>query len=145
MKDGGIALIILSAILLLVAFFMKTSVSSYSAFGGSGDVINIGLLQNQMMVWQLGLALFVTGGVLFAAGSILEALREGGVVPKPEPAGTEDRQGKVCEWCGVAFKYPLMPCSSVTPEMWEDPKTKITLERCREELTGRGIKFHMVE
>ena len=145
MKGAGITLMILGVIALIIAIFFKTSVSSYSAFGSESDVINIGLLQDQLMVWQLGLAAFATGGLLFAAGSILQSLRDGGVVPQPEAPNFDENPGKFCAWCGVSFKHPLSPCSSLTPKDLEDPSTKITLERCREELTARGIKFHTAE
>lgn len=142
MKGAGITFMILGVIVLVVAFAMKTSVTSYSSFGNSGDVINIGLLQNQLMVWQLGLTSFATGGVLFSAGTILASLREGGVVPESTLFDTGEYNGKICDWCGSTFKYPLSPCSSLTKPVLENPATKITLERCREELTARGIKYH---
>ena len=145
MKGVGITLMILGVIALVIAFFFKTTVPSYSTFGSGSDVINIGLLQDQLMVWQFGLAAFVTGGLLFAAGSILASLQDGGVVPKPEASNVEVNGGKFCAWCGVNFKYPLTPCSYLTPQTLEDPSTKITLERCREELTARGIKYHTAD
>lgn len=141
MKVGGILLFLLGAGLLLAAFLMKTSVPSYSAYSSSSDIINIGLLQNQLMVWQLGLALLVMGSVLFAAGSVVDLLREADILPQP-PAVSADSQNRKCDWCGVTFRYPLTPCSAVTPEQWKYPETKVTLERCKEELTARGIAFN---
>src|SRR3569833_3736666 len=103
MKGAGITFMILGVIVLVVAFAMKTSVTSYSSFGNSGDVIDIGLLQNQLKVWQLGLTSFATGGVLFSAGTILASLREGGVVPEPTLFDTGEYYGKICDWCGSTF------------------------------------------
>ena len=116
MKGAGIAFMILGTIALIIAFFMKTSVSSYSTLGSGEDVINIGLLQDQLMVWQLGLAAFVTGSLLFVGASILESLRAGGIVPELEDLNGEINRGKFCAWCGVNFKDPLTPCSFLTPQ-----------------------------
>jgi hypothetical protein len=84
MKVFGILLILAGAAAALFSFFTDVSVgSSY----GSGGIINIGLLQQQMMVFQLGLGGFISGTILFAVGSALEALQ----LPKQSSVGSAEK------------------------------------------------------
>jgi len=69
MRSFGMLLIVCGILLVLVAYGMNTSVSSF----GAGEVNNLGLLQQQMMVLQTGLAMFVAGSVLLAGGAIHES------------------------------------------------------------------------
>jgi hypothetical protein len=71
-RSAGNLLIALSAIVVLVAFALDTSVHSYG-----GEVNNIGLLQRQMMVLHVGLALAIVGAVLSGAGAVAERLAPG--------------------------------------------------------------------
>ncbi|WP_205481309.1 hypothetical protein [Sphingomonas arenae] len=68
MRSGGMALMILSGFGAFLSFIMDTTVYSY----GSGQTHNLGLLQTQMMVFQLCLAGFVGGAVLYGSGEIAE-------------------------------------------------------------------------
>lgn len=54
------------------AFLMDTTVPAYSL--GVSEVNNLGLLQQQMMVYIGSIGMFVAGVVALAAGSILKAL-----------------------------------------------------------------------
>lgn len=72
MKGFGILLMIVGA---ASAFFSFAADVSVDSTYGSGDVLNIGLLQNQMMIFQLGLGGFISGCILFAAGAVLEAVQ----------------------------------------------------------------------
>ena len=67
MKGAGVIFWVIGAALLGVSFFMDTT-ARYS------DTLNMGLLQNQMMLWQGGWALIVGGCILFAAGTVSDKL-----------------------------------------------------------------------
>jgi hypothetical protein len=62
---------------LLLSFYayagFDPSVESYSSYS-SGRIINNGLLQDQLMLFQAGLALLVSGFVLIACGAVLGRL-----------------------------------------------------------------------
>jgi hypothetical protein len=71
-KQTGQALATIGALGFLAAvFLMPTSVPSGSF--GTGDIINIGLQQRQMLVALGCLALFVAGVIVAVAGVIVEA------------------------------------------------------------------------
>ena len=59
----GIGLLIVGILTVLFSLTMEVSVSGYSQYGSS-DTLNIGLLQNQLMAFQAGLAMAMTGAVL---------------------------------------------------------------------------------
>jgi hypothetical protein len=78
MKTVGSLLIIVGIAAVWFAFVMDTTVSSpgtyiAESYVGGGSTYNLGLLQQQMMVFQSGLASFIAGAVLFGAGSLEEA------------------------------------------------------------------------
>ena len=66
MKSAGVVLIVIGMLMAFGAFNMDTSVSSFDG----GSVNNLGLLQQQMMVLQTGLASFIAGAVLYGCASI---------------------------------------------------------------------------
>ena len=63
MKGGGIFFWVVGAVLLGTAIFMDTTAPN-------SEILNLGALQNQLMLWQGGLALVIGGCVLFAVGSL---------------------------------------------------------------------------
>ncbi len=78
MKQFGALLMLVGAIAACAAFFMRTTVDTYSTNPLIGDhIINIGLLQDQMMVLHVGIGAFISGAVLAGAGAILERLSVG--------------------------------------------------------------------
>jgi hypothetical protein len=66
MKSAGVVLIVIGMLMAFGAFNMDTSVSSFDG----NSVNNLGLLQQQMMVLQTGLASFIAGAVLYGCGAI---------------------------------------------------------------------------
>lgn len=94
MRSFGVLCIVCGILLVLIAFGMNTSVSSY----GVGEVNNLGLLQQQMMVLQTGPGGFVAGSVLFAGAAIHDSHR----LPRPDSASVstitesdEDREERL--------------------------------------------------
>jgi hypothetical protein len=82
MKPGGMVMMVVGAIVSLASFLMGTSVHTdssyaYGSYTPASDVINIGLLQQQQLVFAIGAALFVAGAVLLGAGAIVAELRAG--------------------------------------------------------------------
>jgi hypothetical protein len=84
MKIFGILLMLIGVAVGLFSFLADVSVAIGS---GSGDVINIGLLQQQMMLFELGLSGFVSGTILFAGGSVVEAFHS----QQHDPSNSVDR------------------------------------------------------
>lgn len=79
MKGLGIGAAAVGVAIAFGSMLMKTSVHSEAdyRFGTvvpAADTLNIGLLQNQQLVFQGGLALFLAGVIIFGAGTIVEAL-----------------------------------------------------------------------
>lgn len=68
MKSAGVILILVGFLMAFAAFNIDTSVSSFD----SGSVNNLGLLQQQMMVLQTGLASFISGAVLYGCAAIAD-------------------------------------------------------------------------
>jgi hypothetical protein len=74
MKSAGTLLMSIGVVVALFAFMMDTTVSSSGTFiagsyiGGS-STYNLGLLQQQMMVFQSGLAAFVAGAFLYGSAA----------------------------------------------------------------------------
>lgn len=67
----GWGLLVAGIALAVGSQFMSTAVESYSSFGSDG-VHNIGLMQQQMMVFQAGLTAALGGVVCLAAGAIID-------------------------------------------------------------------------
>lgn len=67
MKGAGIALMIAGITLAVIAFAVVDT--------DSGGIHNIGMLQTQNQIFLAGLTLALMGAILFAAGSVLEAMQ----------------------------------------------------------------------
>jgi hypothetical protein len=84
MRAIGWTLIVIGVGFVLWAFGTATSVhTDMSYVPGVGieeakDVVNLGLLQNQMIRLQTGLALFIAGTVTACLGDIRSAMRRAG-------------------------------------------------------------------
>lgn len=96
MKVGGFWLIATGAVIALASLFMPTSIeTSVPDIGGSlyglnlprtGNVYNLGLLQNQLMVFIAGCSIAAMGAATAAAGVVLDALpKTGGDTNDEEP------------------------------------------------------------
>jgi hypothetical protein len=72
MKMSGMIVAIAGLLALLVSFGIDTAPEGTH---------NIGLLQKQMMVFQLGAVLALIGAVLFATGRGLQRLEIAGIIP----------------------------------------------------------------
>jgi len=98
MKNLGLGLFVVSAVLLIGSLIYQPTVSN--GYLG-GDTYNLGLLQYQAMFWQLGLALLASGCLLFGIGSLLERLENAGIIKPVEisvqPVGQP--VGQSCAWC----------------------------------------------
>lgn len=79
----GWLLLAVGATVTIVSFFLRTSVTSTTGGDMIGDtyipqttssVINIGMLQNQLMVFQTGLVLVIGGLLLISAATIRSTL-----------------------------------------------------------------------
>ena len=112
MRTAGGVRGVIGALISFVAFLLKTSVASYG-----GDVNNLGLLQQQMMVLHVGLSVAIVGAILFAAGAIVEALH---------PPPTEHR----AQDAPASSSTPTVPAGSyqeLTPEEIEQNKNAATI------------------
>lgn len=78
---GKIAVAI-GIVILIISFGMDTAPEGTH---------NIGLLQQQLMIFQLGGILTLTGAMLSLIGTVIERLEDAGVVP---PAGAKVSRGK---------------------------------------------------
>ena len=72
MKQAGSLLMLAGIVTALFAFMMDTTVSSSGtliagSYIGGGSSYNLGLLQQQMMIFQGGLAAFLAGAFLYGA------------------------------------------------------------------------------
>ena len=91
MTISGWCLLLFGTLLLFFGLMFDVTIHSdysYNALAGyvpSSDVINIGKLQQQMMLFESGLASILGGVVLIAAGGIANRL-------KPVSSGTEEIQ-----------------------------------------------------
>jgi hypothetical protein len=81
MKTAGTLSAVVGGGCLAFAAIMPTTVPTDSLLGGD-SVHNIGLMQWQLMAWQLGLALLIIGAVLYVGGS----LQVGGTAASPQAA-----------------------------------------------------------
>jgi hypothetical protein len=72
MKTVGYLLFIGGALMATTAFFLPTAVDSSSGISASGGTLNLGLLQNQMMILHVGLAAFLGGSVLIGCAAVAE-------------------------------------------------------------------------
>lgn len=68
----GWSLLAIGVLAAIGSFFMPTSVQGYASFGEDG-VHNVGLMQQQMMVFQAGLSAALGGIVCLATNAIIEA------------------------------------------------------------------------
>lgn len=79
MKAAGFFLIAVGPMCAAIACFLPVSVRSeasyrFSTYTAASDVLNIGLLQLQELVFIGGCTLFLAGAVLAGAGAVIEAL-----------------------------------------------------------------------
>lgn len=58
----GLAFIILGTLLIIASMFVPTGIENSELT--SEKILNVGLLQNQLMLFQAGLAVFVTGAIV---------------------------------------------------------------------------------
>lgn len=111
MKEAGQFIAALGAAGFLAAlFFMPTSIE---APPGTGDVVNIGLQQRQMLVAMGCLAVFLAGAMMATAGAVLG--RVGVAAPSDIPADQEaetmERYGITRDPAGYrfgSFAYPKL-------------------------------------
>jgi len=120
-KIAGCILLVIGFLCAAASFLMPTAVDSSSGISMLGGTLNLGLLQNQMMVLHVGLTGFLAGAVLMGAGEIAERLGystgRGPVAEAPPPAACVEAEeaapGKVAiseEWeaaDGLAIKLIL--------------------------------------
>ena len=57
-----------------ISFFLPTTVETAGMYGAN-EVVNIGRLQTQMIVFQLSVALLIFGGIMLATGAIVRAIK----------------------------------------------------------------------
>ena len=92
MKIAGWILLVVGLLCTAASFLMPTAVDSSSGISMFGGTLNLGLLQNQMMVLHVGLTGFLAGAVLMGAGEIAERLGHwtdrGPVAEAPPPAAS---------------------------------------------------------
>ena len=99
MKGWGGSLIAIGAIVVIVSWLLPVSVSTDTpdlealrlgiSLSHTADVLNIGLLQRQMIVFQSGLALAMMGAIFVGAGTIAEHLAGSSVEQEPQSAPPE--------------------------------------------------------
>lgn len=97
MRVAGCILLIIGLLCVAASFLMPTAVDNSSGVSMFGGTLNLGLLQNQMMVLHVGLTGFLAGAVLIGAGEIAERLGHWPgsepVVEAPAPAATSVTPG----------------------------------------------------
>lgn len=69
MREGGIGLIVLGALITVISCFLPIAVYT----PGAGDVVNFAKMQAQTLAFHGGCTLFIAGIVLFAASAIATA------------------------------------------------------------------------
>lgn len=74
MRIAGWILLVIGLLCAAASFLMPTAVDSSSGVSMFSGTLNLGLLQNQMMVLHVGLTGFLAGAVLIGAGKIAERL-----------------------------------------------------------------------
>ena len=103
MKGIGWTLIFLSVVLVIWACATPTSIHSDMEYiAGVGlqepkDVLNIGLLQNQMMLFQAGLAAFLSGTVSVCVAELRDAMCEAGTAKYSSLFDTEKMAAAVAD------------------------------------------------
>ncbi len=134
MKIAGILVWVIGALALICAFVMETT-APYS------DTLNIGLMQNQLMWWQLGLAALIAGSVLFTVGELIELMRGAKMLPTPGVAVpvAAQRPTKHCKWCDKDIASPAVPCASYDHAELRGYEPHISNATCRAVLIERGI------
>lgn len=149
MKAVGIGFWIAAAILLVIGLAVDTSVES-GGYLDSSEIINIGLLQNQLMWWQAGLAALICGSVLFAVGGLIEKLEAAEILipetrpdtPVTDPGGaiaTPVAPAYPCDWCDKSISRPARPCSDLAPEELRAQAGSIRSADCLAVLESRDI------
>lgn len=106
-------------------------------------------MQTQEMTVLGALFSFLAGIILFAAGTLEEAIRrlrfpEGASIPNAASSGegeTHDINPETvtCQFCDARVAAPNRPCSSVSEESIRLNADRITKPSCREELASRGL------
>jgi hypothetical protein len=132
MKLVGFPLTIAGVFIVVGSFFVKTSVAGSSSpyLPSEGGILNIGLLQNQMMIFQIGLTATLAGILLLAAGSLSETIERLQATPRPPtPPRAASPQLTSCEWCDQTFEAPVLPCSAFSLERLEG--LEIEGDRCK--------------
>ena len=121
MRVAGCILLVIGLLCAAASFLMPTAVNSSSGISMFGGTLNLGLLQNQMMVLHVGLTGFLAGAVLMGTGEIAERLEHWTgrelVAEAPPPAASVEAQETTPvqiatsdEWAtadGLAIKFIL--------------------------------------
>jgi hypothetical protein len=104
MKDAGLGLIIVGLLAIVGGFFITVSRSiGYPV----GEVANLHAMHVQSLVFHGGFFAFLSGAVLFAGGSIVNALQGGSATHVDHPAARPPEQHvpeqspQNPEWAGV--------------------------------------------
>lgn len=130
MRVFGILIMIVSALIVIISFFLQTSIQTDTTrLVADQGVLNLGLLQNQLMVFQLGLAGFLAGTILASVGAIWERMSSPepiDVAPAPPPLSQV--AVRTCDWCHNEFASPARPCSDF--ELSELRKLEIEGDEC---------------
>ena len=114
MKNWGIGLIVVGALILFISLGMETGIASEGQWVGStyvpsgGKTLNIGLLQKQNQMFFSGIATMLGGIVLLAAGLLGDAVRSAGVRFGPPALGEEEQS--------ATSASPLMEPQSAQPQ-----------------------------
>lgn len=139
MKGAGIALSVLGGLMLLFAMVIDTSIDSGS-YLSDGEILNIGLLQNQLMAWQGGIGAIVAGSVLFSVGSLVKLIAAVGVLNDSEQAEPVVIPATAaCDWCGRDVAYPSQPCSQFDAETLRLTVGTVKDDECLAELKTQDV------
>ena len=119
MKAVGGILIAIGVGLALYALSLDVSIPSYTGISGLPErVVNIQLLQNQSMMFNGGIALFVAGILAIGLGRIEDAIRPqselSSAQPSPEVESSTDTNGDgIYVLVGVAIIAILMVVAAI--------------------------------
>lgn len=119
MKTLGVVAMVIGAVVMLIAFFLQTSVaqspdlsSIAGGYANVGRMTNLAMLQVQTLVFQTGAVLLIAGAIFTGAGQIAERLgTRANIETVDAPSGSSDAS---------PVPEPARPASRIVPQEARD-------------------------
>lgn len=116
MREGGAVLIVIGVVVSIASFFLTTTVDTPADLTGmSSQVFNSGLLQRQMMVLHVGLAIGISGTLLFAASELAARRPPIDHQVQPAPRTAVEQPGATTPSPPATPATPASPAASAVP------------------------------